>query len=142
MTTIARDALQALRAHGEADYPHEACGLLVGTDDADGVRRIVAARALPNVREAEARHHRFLIEPTDLVRAERAARAEGKDVVGFYHSHPDHPARPSRYDLEHAWPFYTYVVVAVSAGRAVEANAFRLAEDRAQFVPERYTEGE
>ena len=136
MIQLAADAYAAIVAHGEADFPHEACGLLIGLDDADGTRRVEAARGLANVREPEARHHRFLIAPLDLVREEKRAREAGREIVGFYHSHPDHPAVPSRYDLEHAWPFYSYVVVAVRAGRTEEARSWRLSEDRSRFEPE------
>ena len=141
MITIPAEALAGILAHGEADFPHEACGLLVGRDAADGTRRIEAARPLPNVREEEARHHRFLIAPADLAREERRIRGQGREIVGFYHSHPDHPAIPSRHDLRLAWPEYSYVVVAVHAGRAVEARSWRLSADRARFEPEELVEG-
>ena len=136
MIHLAADAFATILAHGEVDYPHEACGLLVGIDEPDGARRVGAARGLANVREAEARHHRFLIAPEDLMREERRVRGEGREIVGFYHSHPDHPAVPSRYDLEHAWPFYSYVVIAVRAGKAAEAQSWRLSPDRSRFEPE------
>ncbi len=136
------EAFAAMLTHGEADFPHEACGLLVGVDEADGTRRVAVARGLPNVREPEVKHHRFLIAPEDLLREERRVRGEGREIVGFYHSHPDHPAVPSRYDLEHAWPFYSYVVVAVHAGRAVEALSWRMGDDRSRFEPEALVKGD
>ncbi len=142
MIHFTAEAFAAMLAHGEADFPHEACGLLVGVDDADGARRVLVARGLANVREPEAKHHRFLIAPEDLLREEKRVRGEGREIVGFYHSHPDHPAVPSRYDLEHAWPFYTYVVVAVHAGRAVEALAWRMSDDRSRFDPEALVKGD
>jgi proteasome lid subunit RPN8/RPN11 len=141
MIAIPADAMTAILAHAEADFPHEACGLLVGRDDPDGARHVEVARALPNTREAEARHHRFLIAPADLVREERRVRAEGREIVGFYHSHPDHPAVPSRHDLEQAWPLYSYLVVAVRAGRAEQALSWRLSDDRARFDPEELVKG-
>jgi len=141
MIRLAPAAFTTVFAHGETDYPHEGCGLLVGRDDADGVRHVEEARPLPNAREPEARHHRFLIAPADLVREERRARAGGRDVVGFYHSHPDHPAVPSRHDLEQAWPVYSYVVVSVRGGRADQALAWRLSADGSRFDPEELVEG-
>lgn len=141
MITLSASVLASILAHSESDYPHEACGLLVGRDDPDGMRHVEVARALPNVREEDARHHRFLIAPADLVREERRARVEGREIVGFYHSHPDHPAVPSRYDLEHAWPFYSYIVVTVRAGRADGALSWRLGDDRARFEPEELVKG-
>ena len=141
MIMLSASVLSAILAHGESDYPHEACGLLVGRDDSDGTRHVEVARALPNVREEGVRHHRFLIAPEDLVREERRVRVEGREIVGFYHSHPDHPAVPSRYDLEHAWPFYSYIVVTVRAGKADGALSWRLSADRARFEPEELVKG-
>jgi len=141
MIEVPAHVLAAVLAHAEADYPYEACGLLVGRDDPDGGRHVEVARPLPNVREEGARHHRFLIAPEDLVREERRVRVEGREIVGFYHSHPDHPAVPSRYDLEHAWPFYSYIVVTVRAGNADGALSWRLGADRARFEPEELVKG-
>jgi len=142
MITIAADALAAILAHGEADFPFEACGLLVGRDDPGGARRVEVVCPLPNVREEEERHHRFLIAPEDLVREERRVRLEGREIVGVYHSHPDRPAAPSRHDLRLAWPLYSYVVVAVRAGSAVEALSWRLSADRVRFEPEALVKGD
>jgi len=133
--------VEQVERHGEADYPHEACGLLLGTLDDDGAKRVDEALALANAREEGARHHRFVIRPEDLVRAERAARAQGKDIVGIYHSHPDHPDEPSRYDLEHAWPVYSYVIVSVRGGRAASLRSWELVADRSRFEPEPIVKG-
>jgi proteasome lid subunit RPN8/RPN11 len=133
--------VEHVERHGEADYPHEACGLLLGVLDDDGAKRVDEALALANAREEGARHHRFVIRPEDLVRAERAARARGQDIVGIYHSHPDHPDEPSRYDLEHAWPVYSYVIVSVRAGRAASLRSWELVADRSRFEPEPIVKG-
>jgi proteasome lid subunit RPN8/RPN11 len=122
--------------HGEAAYPHEACGLLLGGLDGDGTKRADEAIALDNIREDGARHHRFLMRPEDIVRVERDARARGKDVIGVYHSHPDHPDEPSRYDLEHAWPVYSYVIVSVRNGRAASLRSWELDAERKKFESE------
>src|SRR6187551_2977568 len=115
------DALaRQIEAEGEAGYPNEICGMLIGRDVRDGnVTRRLVERLVPgrNVFEADEQYHRFSIDPRQQMKAEREAEAEGKVVLGFYHSHPDHPARPSEYDREHAWPFYSYVIVAVESGR-------------------------
>jgi proteasome lid subunit RPN8/RPN11 len=133
--------VEQVNRHGEAAYPHEACGLLLGALDGDGTKRAEEAVALENVREEGARHHRFLMRPEDIVRVEREARARGKDVIGVYHSHPDHPDEPSRYDLEHAWPVYSYVIVSIRAGRAASLRSWELEADRTRFAPEAIVRG-
>ena len=95
----------AIRAHGRDTFPHECCGALLGKD---GVVR--EAYALPNT-TAEGPRRRFLVRPDDYRVAETRACEAGLDLLGFYHSHPDHPARPSQYDLDHAWPSFSYVIV-------------------------------
>jgi proteasome lid subunit RPN8/RPN11 len=127
---------EQVNRHGEADYPHEACGLLLGELADDGAKSVAEAVPLENAREEGARHHRFVIRPEDLVRAERDARGKGLDIVGIYHSHPDHPDEPSRYDLEHAWPVYSYVIVSVREGRAAATRSWELAADRSRFEAE------
>lgn len=136
MIRLGDDVVARVERHGEADYPHEACGLLLGVLGEDGAKRVAEALPLENAREEGVRHHRFVIRPEDLVRAEREARGRGLDVVGIYHSHPDHPDEPSRYDLEHAWPVYSYVIVSVREGRAASLRSWELAADRSRFAPE------
>jgi proteasome lid subunit RPN8/RPN11 len=126
--------MERIHAHLCAAYPEEGCGALLGRDQGDQ-RRVESAAPLDNTR-ADQRGRRYLIAPEQFLAAERRGRAAGLDVVGFYHSHPDHPAEPSAYDLEHAWPFYTYLIVCVRAGCVEEARAWRLAEDRSRFEPE------
>jgi proteasome lid subunit RPN8/RPN11 len=103
--TAACDA--AIRRHGEETYPHECCGALVGRD-----ARVTDVVALPNTTE-EGPRRRFLVRPSDYRQAEQRATELGGELLGFYHSHPDHPARPSQYDLDHAWPTFAYVIVSV-----------------------------
>ncbi len=132
--TEAHDA--EMRGHGERDYPYECCGLLVGRFAGGGGKEVVETYAISNAREEEAKRNRFLIRPEELLRGERHARARGLDVVGFYHSHPDDEAVPSRYDLEHAWPTYSYIVVSVRRGRAVALRSWEMEPDRSKFNEE------
>jgi proteasome lid subunit RPN8/RPN11 len=103
----------------------------------------VAQETFPivNAREDAAKKNRFLIAPDDLMRGEKHARQSRLDVVGFYHSHPDHPAVPSAFDLEHAWPVYSYVIVSVLSGRAEELSSFELRSDRSRFDAEELVKG-
>jgi proteasome lid subunit RPN8/RPN11 len=117
----------AIRRHGEETFPHECCGALVG---ADGV--VHAAVPLPNTTE-EGPRRRFLVRPSDYRLAEQQARERGGELLGFYHSHPDHPARPSQFDLDHAWPTFAYIIVAVASGDAREMTVWFLKEDRSSF---------
>lgn len=127
-------AAAAVRAHLLRAYPEEGCGVLLGREvGAD--RFVERAIGFANARE-DSRHDRYLIAPDQFLVAEREARAGGQDVLGVFHSHPDHPARPSGFDLEHAWPYYSYLIVSVEGGRIAEARSWRLAEDRASFDPE------
>ncbi len=141
MITLGTGLLDEIRRHGEADYPHECCGLLIGSLGSDG--RKVAQEIFPiaNAREDAAKHNRFLIAPEDMLRGERHARKNKRDVVGFYHSHPDHPAVPSGYDLEHAWPVYSYVIVSVRGGKAEELFSWELRADRTRFEAEELLKG-
>jgi proteasome lid subunit RPN8/RPN11 len=115
-------------------YPEEGCGVLLGREAA-GVRDVERVIELDNQR-GDSRHNRYVIAPEQFLSAEKDARAAGLDVLGFYHSHPDHPARPSGFDLEHAWPWYSYVIVSVEQGRLGDVRSWRLRDDRAAFEPE------
>jgi proteasome lid subunit RPN8/RPN11 len=120
----------AIRAHGAETYPNECCGALIGRD---GV--VTETLALPNTTE-EGPRRRFMVRPQDYREAERRAGERGGDLLGFYHSHPDHPARPSQYDLDHAWPFFSYVIVSVREGVSGDMTSWRLREDRSAFDQE------
>ena len=117
----------AIRRHGEETYPHECCGALVGRDG-----RVASIVALPNTTE-EGPRRRFLVRPSDYRLAEQRARELGGELLGFYHSHPDHPARPSQYDLDHAWPTFAYVIVSVASGQAGDMTVWWLKDDRSTF---------
>ena len=136
MIKIGTKQQSEISAHGERDYPYECCGLLLGRISEDGLKECVEVYPISNSREEEAKRNRFLIRPEELLRGEQAAARKGLDNLGFYHSHPDHPAVPSAYDLEHAWPVYSYVVVAVSDGRAAALRSWVMQTDRSRFDEE------
>lgn len=127
-----------IEREGAAAFPNECCGILIGRDESatggPGHRRIVD-RLLPgcNVFAADEQYHRFSIDPRQQLQAERDAEAEGKMVLGFYHSHPNHPARPSEYDREHGWPFYSYVIVSIMNGHPADLTSWVLSQETNQF---------
>jgi proteasome lid subunit RPN8/RPN11 len=142
--------LDSIRAHGARDYPSECCGILLGKAE-DGAKQVLEVVPLANLRHdpkraqellpldepgRESERNRFLIDPLEQLRVEKDARARGLDVVGYYHSHPDHPARPSEYDRDHAWPWYSYVIVSVERGVPKALTSWVLAEDRSRFEEE------
>ena len=124
----------AIRAHGAETYPNECCGALYGKA---GV--VTATFALPNTTE-EGPRRRFMVRPDDYRNAEKKASELGADLLGFYHSHPDHPARPSQYDLDHAWPFFSYIIVSVREGQPELMTSWLLKDDRSVFDEEALTE--
>jgi proteasome lid subunit RPN8/RPN11 len=128
--------VKQIQAEGLATYPNECCGILFGRDipDVQGGQRLVE-RLMPvnNDFETNERFHRFSISPKQLMDAEKNASAAGQLVLGFYHSHPDHPARPSEYDRQHAWPFYSYVIVSIAKGQATDMTSWLLDEQTATF---------
>jgi len=126
--------VESIHRHAAASYPEECCGFLIGRADAAStmVERVAPAG---NERE-DSRHNRFLIHPEAVLAAHKEARALGLDVVGYYHSHPDHPARPSEFDREHAWPGLSYLIVSVRSGAVAEARSWRLTDDRERFEEE------
>jgi proteasome lid subunit RPN8/RPN11 len=130
-----------IAAHGERDYPHECCGLLLGRFENDDKKVCVDLFPISNAREEAAKRNRFLIRPEELLRGEQYAVAKQLEVVGFYHSHPDHPAVPSAYDLEHAWPVYSYIVVAVQSGHAEDLRSWEMQADRTRFSEEEILKG-
>jgi len=130
---------EKIRAHGAETYPHECCGALLGRDaelaDKNVAREVLALYPLVNRRDDSPRN-RFSVSAEDVLEADRAAQKQGLEVVGWYHSHPDHPARPSQYDRDHAWPWYSYVIVSVHNGTPQDMTSWRLNDDRAEFSPE------
>jgi proteasome lid subunit RPN8/RPN11 len=133
---ISAELAEQIRGHGAEKYPHECCGALLGRDtevaDRSVYREILALFPLVNRRE-DSPQNRFSVTSQDVLDAEKAARERGLEVVGWYHSHPDHPARPSQYDRDHAWPWYSYVIVSVANKIPEEMTSWRLSDDRAEF---------
>jgi proteasome lid subunit RPN8/RPN11 len=129
---INRHALDSIRAHGAEGYPHEICGIMVGPRGDGEVTEVKRAR---NIVVDRARD-RYEIDPRDHIRIQREADAAGLDIVGYYHSHPDHPAQASRFDTERAWAGYVYLIVAVDGGKPIDANAFVAEKDGGPFHPE------
>ena len=128
--------LTEIREHGERDYPYECCGLLIGSFENNGRKVVIETYSISNAREEEAKRNRFLIRPEEVMLGEKYARETGLDVVGFYHSHPDDRAVPSQYDLNHAWPSYSYIVVSVLEGRAADLRSWEMEADRSRFDEE------
>jgi proteasome lid subunit RPN8/RPN11 len=140
MIRINEQLLSEIRQHGERDYPFECCGLMLGRFSDEGCKTVSETYPISNAREEEAKRNRFLIRPEELMRGEKYAREKGLDVVGFYHSHPDEPAVPSKYDLDHAWPTYSYIVVSVAQGQAVDLRSWQMEGDRSKFNAEEIKE--
>ena len=127
---IAGDQLEAMKAHAKSTYPEECCGFLLGVDSALRTihRMITASNA-----NGESRRNRYNIDPMEFIKADEEARKSNLALLGIYHSHPDAPARPSQFDLEHAWPWYTYIVLSVLNGVPKNVSAWSLSEDRSSF---------
>jgi len=126
MLKLPRTAYDALRRHGEETYPYECCGVLLGRFDDDGTRVVTSTARCGNTRTDSA-HNRYNIDPRELVRIQREGRERGEDIVGFYHSHPDHPAQWSSTDLAEAhWIGCSYVITGVEKGKAAITNSFGL----------------
>ena len=132
---LSERVLDLIRRHAAAAYPYECCGALIGAAGDSDLVDIVDAMALDNVTE-EGPRRRFRVSSTDYRQSETRARELGAELVGFYHSHPDHPARPSQYDLDHAWPNFSYVIIAVAQGTPGDLRSWRLRPDRSQFDEE------
>jgi proteasome lid subunit RPN8/RPN11 len=129
----------ALRRHGEETYPQECCGVLLGGTNDDGSRVVTSTARCGNTR-TDSPENRYHIDPRELIRIQREGRERGEDIVGFYHSHPDHPARWSETDLAEAhWIGCSYVITSVEKGKASMTNSFELAgsdEAAKQFIDE------
>ena len=129
---IAHSALEAIEAHGAEGYPHEICGIMLGPRGDGHVTEVRRAR---NIIVERARD-RYEIDPRDHIRIQKEADAMGFDIVGYYHSHPDHPAQASRFDTERAWAGYGYLIVSIQEGKPVDANSFVADKDGGPFHPE------
>jgi proteasome lid subunit RPN8/RPN11 len=139
MLKISSSSYESLRRHGEETYPHECCGVLLGRFEGDGSKTVARVSRAGNTRD-DSPHNRYNIDPKELVRIQREGRERGEDIVGFYHSHPDHPAKWSSTDLAEAhWFGCSYVITSVEKGKAAVTNAFELAgfdEDDKKFEDE------
>jgi proteasome lid subunit RPN8/RPN11 len=134
MLNVPEDLLAQIHAHGEQAYPEEGAGFMLG---ADGDRRAVTAiLTLTNAREDGARNRRYLFTPADYMKAEMEAERLGLSLIGVFHSHPDHPDRPSEFDREWAQPYFSYVITSVRSGKALASRSWRLVEDRSEFEEE------
>lgn len=129
---ITRAAFDAVRVHGAEGYPNEICGILLGPR---GERRATEVRRARNT-VVDRAHDRYEIDPRDHIRIQREADNAGQDIIGYYHTHPDHPAQASRFDTERAWAGYVYLIVAVEKGAPADANAFVADQDGGPFRPE------
>ena len=127
--------MRQIHTHGQDAYPEEGAGLLLGNDNG-AKRKVENLLPLSNAREDTARHNRYLITPQDMLQGEREAESLGLDVIGIFHSHPDHPNRPSEYDREWALPWYSYVITSVESDQSADSRSWRLTDDRQKFVEE------
>ena len=132
---ITKEILNAIHQNGEGAYPEEGAGLMMGKTEAKQ-KLIVKILPLANTREDNARHNRYLLNPQDYLHGEMEAARLGLDVLGVFHSHPDHPDRPSEFDREWAMPQFSYLITSVQEGKAVESRAWLLAEDHSAFSEE------
>lgn len=131
MLAVSNDLIERINAHVEEAYPEEGAGFLLGQEGE--VKQILA---LPNAREDEARHNRFLFTPEDYLKAELKADELGLSLIGVFHSHPDCPNIPSEYDREWAQPFFSYIITRVDEGKVVNHRSWRLVEDRSKYDEE------
>jgi proteasome lid subunit RPN8/RPN11 len=144
---ISAELAEKIREHGIETYPYECCGALLGTDydglanDPNGESRKISRGVLslfPLVnRRDDSPRNRFAVTADDVREAEKAASAQGLEVIGWYHSHPDHPAKPSDFDRDHAWPWYSYIIVSVHTGVPQDMTSWRLKDDRSGYLEEK-----
>lgn len=142
MITLKKQQIDEINIQSEKEYPYECCGILIGKFEGDKSKTVEHILPISNARATQDKHNRFLITPDEIMRGELFARKNKMDVLGFYHSHPDHPAAPSKYDLEHAWPLYSYIIVSVAKGKAVHFTSWELKNDRSQFNSESISKGD
>ena len=137
MIYLTEEHIKQIEAHGEETFPHECGGMIIGRFETDK-KTVVELLPMENAMDKAEQHNRVLITPKDVLRAERYARSKKLDVIGYYHSHPDHPAIPSQFDLDHALPVWTYIIVSVKNGRAADVRAWEMENDRSKFNEEEF----
>lgn len=135
MIDIKKNHIDQIKEHAQKDYPYECCGILLGKFE-NGEKTVTQVLEISNEKEEENRHNRYLIPSSKILETELYAIKNGLDIVGFYHSHPDHSAIPSAYDVEHALPVYSYLIVSVYDAKAVDFTISVLTPDRAKFEKE------
>jgi len=135
MIKMKKEHLQVIEAHGREGYPHEVCGIIMGNfnDDANVATEVRRAKNLNNERA----HDRYEMDPKDLLNAEKEGREAGVEIIGYYHSHPDHPDRPSEFDRERAWPGYSYLIASVMGGKDVTTRSWVINEETSKFDEEK-----
>jgi proteasome lid subunit RPN8/RPN11 len=142
---LTRELYARIEEEGVRAYPNECCGVMIGHDivlkDGSTRREVERLQPLTNSFELEERYHRFRLDPLEYIKVEKEAGAAGKLVLGFYHSHPDCPARPSEYDRQHGWPFYSYVIVSIMKSQPAEMTSWKLDEQTEQFEIEELVTG-
>ena len=131
---LSKQVDEQIRQHGVDDFPFECCGVLLGKVTPDN-RQVGRIKRLDNVHE-DGHERRFLIAPDQMFQLEKEARSNGDSIIGFYHSHPNHPAKPSEYDREWAWPWYSYIILSVMEGEPSEMTSWTLDEDRQSYTAE------
>ena len=145
---ISAELAEKIREHGVETYPYECCGAMLGRDLGLAENAVSEKKSLSLSREVlslfplvnrrdDSPRNRFSVTAEDVKDAEKTARAQGLEVIGWYHSHPDHPARPSDYDRDHAWPWYSYIIVSVQSGVPQDMTSWRLEDDRSGFLEEK-----
>lgn len=132
MLKISIDLIKSIKEYGELEYPNECCGIILGNFSEQG-KNAQELIGVSNARDEANRHNRFLITPKEMLKAEIYAHKKGLDVIGFYHSHPDHPSKPSQYDLDHAWPRYSYIIVSVDKAISQIVSSWELEDNRLKF---------
>jgi proteasome lid subunit RPN8/RPN11 len=136
MIYLTEEQIKQIEAHGEQTYPRECGGMLIGHFNVETGKTVAELLPMENSINESEQHNRVLILPKDVLRAERSAREKGLDVIGYYHSHPDHPARPSQFDLDHALPVWSYIIVSVIQGKAADLRSWEMENDRSKFNEE------
>jgi proteasome lid subunit RPN8/RPN11 len=133
--TIPVQVMEEIHAHGEKLYPEEGAGLILGTieEESRKARRVLP---MPNHFEPNERGHRYRLDPKEILQAEELAEQLGLEVIGVFHSHPDHPPAPSQYDLEWAVPWFVYLITSIASGAASESRVWRMLEDHSRMVEE------
>lgn len=134
MLNLEYDLEYQIRSHAERTYPYECCGFLIGT--IEGETRTIEKLELAINHRSDSPENRYLISPEQFQEVERDAARDGRSIIGFFHSHPDAPSRPSDYDRDHAWPWFSYVIISVVGRRADQLTSWQLVDDRSAFIQE------